>query len=220
MAQPMKSKSFLRSSEGAVASYSFTDLAAGTGIDTFYGYAADISSGATTAAYGYKLAQQLFEPAIADNVTVRNISGAATAVTFNLPPFNLPRIANGNMTSNFSYNVENLDGGAQHSGAVIVNLLKNGTSVASGSTKTTVVNAGSNTMVTSVLPITVPLTLYKKDDTMAVYFKGFTEDPVNVRIWLWFDPQDRDDSTTSAPNITAATNTTKLTTYIPFRIDT
>jgi hypothetical protein len=96
MAPPKMSKrSFLRSGEGAIASYSYTDIAEGTGIVEFYPYVAD-SAGSddyfltTNSSVGSKVAY--WGPA----------DGALINQDFDSAPFNMPKNMKGDLIANIA----------------------------------------------------------------------------------------------------------------------
>lgn len=79
-------KSFLRSSEGSIASYSWTDIASGLGYYTFYGI--KLADGS------YGLIDQVIS-ADESATTIDNNGVANTTITYDTSTFNLPKYVKG-----------------------------------------------------------------------------------------------------------------------------
>lgn len=194
------------------AQYNYYDVAEGTGINIFYGTGADASGAVTRilstqaipATKGYALGGEYGRR---ENVTPE-ASWALTA-------FNTAKTIKGTAYVHFSWTVvANAGPAAYASGAVTAKIYKNGTVI--GSAGTTPQGTNANATVTSTLAIPLTKTSFKTGDVLNLGMVGTGTGDYSV--YVYCDPNNGDFAE-ATPNITAATNTTKLSLYIPFDLD-
>lgn len=182
-----------------IASYDFTDIAEGTGVVDFYGISENLS-GSTL----YALTK--------NSIYSADIQSAGTSWTFNLSAFNLPKIIKGTAIIRFSAaltgnqnNTMNFD--------VAIQKVSDGTAsaIGSASTATLTLPANGTTAKNYTIPISCTQTHFKIGDNLRIVFTGHNG---GTTINLGHDPANRD-----TPEMTAATNPTKMECFIPFRID-
>lgn len=211
MANLMKPKTFIRSSEGAVVSYNWTDLASGSGYQTYY-----LAKDQT----GYILTSHV---AYSDVILTKVVMGA-TGLTKHFDQvfsatLNTPRVVNGNviveiaaqtieddMTLYFIGKFVRIRGGSE---TVIAN--------ATGTTMTGTAGAGVNDH-NSRFMISIPVTnaVFAKGDKIGVRLEGWTTSPfaaANYYILVGHDPRSRTDSVETTLSITNSILN------IPFKVD-
>lgn len=207
-------------SERAIATYSFTDIAEGTGVVKFYGFSTE-TSGALT----YRLSTN---PVYSSQVeTSGSAPGTGTQVIsdmdFDASPFNMPKTIKGNAIINFGYAAISAPGGTSGKAKVTVYIRKwNGTietEIANATTPETAA-AGSGSTVTKMacLPITIPHTHFEAGETLRI--TAVTQAVVTAASCgavFAHDPQNRD-GTYIAPS-SDTDMTTKFEAYIPFTLD-
>lgn len=214
--------------EGSIASYNYTDIAAGTGVVRLYGFAAH-SSGAIT----YHLTDNAVLSGygnITNDVTEESKSSAdngdadftkSSEFDFDLTAFNLPRILTGTAIVNYSIMAKETDASRAYGFFKFV-LIKDsgGSETIIGSTESELVDAGDSTYPdkkSGCVRISCTETHFKKDDilrlTVQAYMKHVSGGN-NTFLHLPHSPQNRD-----TINFTASTYPSKLELYVPFRID-
>lgn len=209
---------FRKSSEAAIASYSFTDIAEGTGIVKYYGFVEEDSGGVDY----YLSTQAVFSRDI--DITATGGASASIDADFDLPPFNLPRTVKGTALVTFTF-------------SLVTGVGTGGTATATakirkwdGSSETDLVTGTSQTITLggeesqkdlSVMSLVVPETLFKTGEilrlTMGVTWTR-TAGANNGTVYLGTDPQNRD-GTNIAPSTDSPATTTKLEFYCPFKVD-
>ena len=220
---------YRRTTEGALINYDYVDLGEGTGIVQVYGFGSDQGRSAT-ASGGVVLyldrnqieagEQAIVNPASGSLYTRRTTiegSGKPNERFFELSEFNLPKLVKGNMYVTFTWAIVETGGSSNVTAYATVKLYKNDTEIATADTSEFKTSASQTTIITSNVRIPVPLTRFKIGDILKVSFQT-TVPSGQCNIYLHHDPNDND-FTDATPNITAATNTTALKVYIPFRID-
>lgn len=202
-----------RTGPAAIASYSYTDIAEGTGIQTFYAFGADAGDGTVT----LHLSGEIIEPGqsqvAADTYPQRTLV-TEVEKTFELTAFNLSKIIKGTAYVNFTWAPE------WGSGTFItkarVKIYKNAVELVSGITSTKSIGSG-DTYITSNLKLIIPRTYFNKGDQLKISFEGIIDSGTG-HIFINNDPLDRD-FTKATPNITAADNTTMCRVHIPFDLN-
>lgn len=228
MASLMKPKSFLRSSEGAVANYNYTDVANGSGYIVF-----TCGSTSNAGTLAYTLDEEAREVGNTDPTTVdaherrflAEIVASTTwaEVTFSTSPFNLPRTING--TAYFVFTLASPHNNtAAETQAPNVNLKINSTSI--GNVSGSSVKIPASGVKTYCLSLSITDKVIQKGDVLKLTFtmvSGGTS--AAQRIAVLHDPLNRDVSaytcfsTWNIPAVTASNNPSKFLAYIPFKID-
>lgn len=184
--------------EPAIASFDFTDIASGTGVQRFYLFESEDDS-----TKDYHLTSNIiFSNTIIYLVTVG--ASGTNDLDFDLTPFNLPRTIEGIGLANLSVKTANSASDIH----CICKLRKwNGTTETDLVTFTTPTLSGTSAFQVFSVPFTIPKTPFKKGDTLR-----FTVDVISVTAAgaFFIDPKDRtfETATTTASFID-----------IPFRID-
>ena len=192
----------------SVASYSYEDIAEGTGIQELNCFVVDEAG-----TYSGVLDKDTITSQANANPsgTYQTRSDIQTnAAEFKLSPFNMPKVVRGTMKVALTF-----IWAGSGSARCKISVMKNTTELAYQYTATTSVQ---NVAYSSIVPISVPLTNFKKGDYLSIKIKG--ENVTGTfTIHLMHDTLNRD-FTATTPNVTASTNHTNLKCYIPFRIDT
>ena len=152
---------YRKASEAAIASYSYTDIAEGTGVTQFWLYSSQNSVG-----LDYHINSNSCFSASTETVCT------GVTIDFDLPPFNLPKNIKGTAIINLCYRID----GASGSGSMSVTLKKY-----SGTTETSISSAVSSpdanaapatyTHWTFHIPITT-IAHFKKGDILRVAITG------------------------------------------------
>ena len=192
----------------AIASYSYTDIAEGTGIIQFKGAinkltTADLYSG--------------------PELTATSSSTSSTLIIdhdFNLSPFNLPKRIKGTATINWTYAFSGTGTGKNitlHWKVRKVPLV--GAEIEIANWTQTFSNT-ANRVTTLFEDITIPGTLFKKGEVLRLTFLAYMTviDSGTFRVTIGIDPQDRD-GTYIVPSTDTPKSTTKLHFYVPFVLD-
>jgi hypothetical protein len=204
--------------ESAIASYSWQELADGTGYVTLYAYATDTGS-----AFAYRLSKSTtycesnkgYTTYSSNYYTRTNI--ASTPITFYLSAFNFPRTIQGNMIISFTWST--YTGGAGYC-QYKASVLKNGVSIANQSSIQKSVPGGTYKYGgTHCLSITIPATNFSKGDILGVTIESTSTS--GGSIYLHHDPMNRDwtESGGSDVGVSAATNPTIIKLELPFKVD-
>ena len=214
-------RTFRKSRDNILASFSFTDLASGTGFVTYNGFNSEDSNG-----LDFHLTEKStgFSQVVGQTIDLSG-SGTAFDLDFDTSTFNLPRTIEGEAIVTLGCGLESLvtTGGRA---TITVKIRK-----WDGSTETEIVSvtsatdiltvtAGNNEQELLVIPLTVPRTLIKKGELLRLtiiieYTKvGGSGDG---RVILGHDPKDRDfDKLTPSSN---KNHTTSIIFEAPFRIN-
>ena len=199
-------------SGNAIASYDFTDIAEGTGINVYNVSKSEIE-GSGVVGEGTLNKTAFDMSANPPNIEYTASTLDSGAVTFELSPFNLPQVIKGTFHANFTIGA--LRTGGSYTWQVQIDILKNSDIIATEKTKERVITA--NAVTTHIVPITIPLTKYKKDDIFKVRFTRI-ESVGTGTIFLHHDNLNRDNSVI-VPNVTAVDNPTRARVFVPFRIE-
>ena len=191
----MKKKSFLRSSEGSIASYNYTDIADGTGVRTFYLCVTRDSS-----ATDYILTQNRI---YSNSVYVT----ANFEDDFDLTAFNLPMTVKGTAVVNMMYYVNNVN-----NNYIEVQVRKyNGSAETNVSSTVQSANiSGATTTGVATMKIPLTQTSFKRGDILRLHVKVNT---TGGTFLMGTDPLSRADPATPAFTITNSFIN------LPFRID-
>lgn len=215
----------LTGAPAAVASYDYTDIAAGTGIETFY-------CGQTSGAYMLSTTPFYSDATLSSHLLV----GASYAYTLEASfatILNLPKIIKGDTIVNVPIGVQSTDTGKSFLDHVRVTLQKvtddTPTDIATGlSSKHSFssLNAGDYGYSMACARLVCPRTHLKAGDYLRVYVELYTqnENTGNHYHFIGHDPKNR---ATSASNpvghaaalLTFGTDPSLLTAQIPFKID-
>jgi len=223
----------------SIASYDYTDIAEGTGVNDFYGFVNVTGSGTSsgsTLISGSSLSQNALYSAQIEDVTAYSTSTWASSgfwiagyhddeidVDFDLTPFYLPKNIGGTAYVRFSY----------YANAVTNNLYigwkaklrkwdgTTETEIAEAVSAVNIISSGTNEKVTLVMPITVPFTHFNKGDQLRLTICGYTATSGNPgsttgNIAFGTDPQNQD-GTYLIPS--TGTETTTLRIWIPFKLE-
>lgn len=210
---------FRKGGEAAVASYDWTDLAAGTGVVAYTGYTSQVSG----AALQYN---------ITSNDSVNSTSGAAHAsgssntflnLDFDLTEFNTPRTIKGNILVNFGYYVRStLSSTIKGYSIITIKKVRNGTPIDIGQQSGAVVNSGAGIITKKIMsiPISVTNSLFKKGDILRVnaYLSASGANDGGCEIVVGTDPQNGDQHWL-IPSTDNPKTITKFLAYVPYKID-
>jgi hypothetical protein len=214
MAIPNK---YMMAGEGAIASYSYTDIANGFGYNTLYLFT---SKNNTTTSYGIT-GQILRSKDITLSLTGGNAGGTTTtsSLTFETSEFNLPRRVKGKAIVSFSTHF--LLGDTGRTGYVTVYLSRY-----DGTTDTALGNARTTTFTTNgeelnhLFEISLAGSNIKRGDVLRVKVElsvtGGSGGATLSTLYFGADPSDRDGT-----QLTPSTDntTTQFKIDIPFKID-
>lgn len=219
--------------ENIIASYSYTDVAEGTGIQTFYGFA--LNSG-LSGAVSYALSEKVHYTTHTDattgaNTAIVHTSGAVVVaeadptnsfdLDFDLTAFNLPKVIKGTAVVQVPWGMNYTPSGAL-SGALIVQLAKvsDGTETvfASGAVQRAINNSGTlYSLSTLRIPVATEQSFKKGDNLRMNVIGRVLESGGNAQIGVAHDPMDRAGATVyTASNLP----TRVLKINVPFKIDT
>ncbi len=202
---------YRKSSEAAIATYSYTDISEGTGVVKFYGYSTETS--------GANLYHLSTNPYYSEEVEVSVSTN--TTYNFNLSAFNLPKIIKGTAVINGTIDIKSAAGGTDVDGWILFYIYKVSGSVVStlGSASTPVYNAAAGAETKHILsvPITISKTNFKKGDILRLTAMIYVYNKVGTNtVSLGIDPQNRD-GTYIKPSTDGLI--TKLEFNCPFVID-
>lgn len=222
--------------ERALASYDFVDIAAGTGVQTFYG--GIFLSGAEATSYtstGAKhvLSSQKFYSDVVSATTGGVTSSTTSTKMLDLDwdvSFNLPRVMKGDVVVNLPIGFNDVNSANTYQIVPSIWVRK-----VEGTTETNIVNmsgssflsgGGATGVLTALTAFTgnVPLTTFKAGDKLRVttelWCKTGTDPLANSRFFMGADPQGR--TTTNRDNVEESFKSGDVTVFavqIPFVID-
>jgi len=211
-------KRYSQSQETAIASYDYTDIAAGTGNILFYGAATTITGSSTD----YKLTESPFicDPVkTKEGVTQANTAKKEIDVDFDLTEFNLPRTIKGEAILSMALSLEETAHNVK--GYVIAKIRK-----WDGTTETDIVTAQSAEETSSggtwedfqvTIPLTIPETHFKKGETLRLTIEGWAYGVGGApagNIEIWHDATDTD-----GDGEASGVSSTALKLFCPFEID-
>jgi hypothetical protein len=189
---------FRNTGEAAIASYDYTDIAEGTGVVRFYLF----SSQTSTAADYHLTSNALYS----NDLT---IPGAAD-IDFDLSAFNLPKTIRGTAIAVVGYKLDGTLGPG--SAAIIFTVRKwdgtTETDIAAVTSKTITVPDGQTYYGIINVPITIPLTHFKRGEILRLNLVG--SNTGSTKLYYGIDPMNR---ASGSMEMTAAS------VYIPFRLD-
>lgn len=193
---------YKKASEAAIASYSYTDIAEGTGVVVFNGFK-------TTPSPYYKLGTN---PPYSEEISTLNGTDTPTVMDFDLTPFNLPKIVRG--TAYVSLGIGKAETGSVSVTCQVYKVSAATTAISSARVSKVVVSASSPEMSLVNIPLTQ--THFKIGDIlrlkMTLTNAGWTGGGDYGE--LGHDPAGRDGTYITGTNVT-----TQLKFYCPFRID-
>ena len=214
-------KTFKTASQ-AIASFSFTDIAEGTGVQIFFGYTSELVGGVdehltTKSSIFSKKIETTFVQS-ADTNDVKRID-----LDFDLSAFNFPKTIDG--TGFFSTGMA--ISGAANAGLnfyLIVRIRK-----WDGTTETEIASAESNHINSSGtiktianMSIIIPKTHFASGETLRVTVEGWVQSRVTPAgtgtVAIGHDPKNGD-ATVLVPSTDAPRTTTQMVIHIPFRIE-
>lgn len=200
--------------EGTIASYDYTDIADGSGIQLLYAFSSRPAGTLT-----YHLGKTALEPGNSNPALCttheRRFKFNEDSVTFTTNTFNLPRVLKGKAFVNFTLDPTGAWGTTD---AITITILKNTTTLATTTCEVSV----ASTAVSFNLSMDIAKTIIKKGDTISLKFAAASG---GTQIYLEHDPINRDveaytdSGSASHLAITAANNPTACRLYLPFRID-
>jgi len=212
----MEKKSFIKEGEPVLANYSYTDIADGTGVIEFDGFASTDSAGTT-----YHLTNK---PLFSSPATIQASGGGNldATLTFNLTPFNIPRYLQGTAVVRYSVVAANTSAGTttfteyltiQHvRGAVVTDL---------GTTTTGTNSVAGDTNIsrsTRILRIALTSKQFARGDILRLTLRYVLTRTGGANYVLAFDPLEKDQAQGTA-TLVSATNPTSLKLNVPFRIN-
>jgi len=212
-----------QSTNNALASYDYYDIAEGTGTKIFYGY---VTSGASAISYGLTGDSSIYSNQI-DLFNSGSLFGIIN-VNFDLPAFNLPKTIGGTGLINGVMQVLPFVGSlCSGSFMVYVNKISSGvtTTLVSGTTQLLTKNGGGGLNDFIVLPLTIPQTSFKRGDVLRLNMSGANYKdagaggPSGVGIALGSDPMNRDGIYIKPSSDTNPQTTTRLKFHCPFVLD-
>ena len=213
----------------AVASYSYTDLAEGTGIVKLYAGGLQDANGIK-----YRLQKTAFNTSTTSPAVNQRHTQASTTSTsfsklidldFDTTTFNLPQTVSGTLLANIPYASFN-NGANTTSSYCNLNIIK----VASdGTTETNLVTISSATMVSDTdssrdvyfaFEANVPVTNIAKGEKLRINPEIWTKTTSGtVYVTLMYDPQDATLTMDSPATTVVAAGKTAMNFHVPFRID-
>lgn len=199
-----------RKAPAAIASYNYTDIAEGTGIVQFYGFA--VASGAS---FLLGTAQVYSTPIESNNIALT--PGDMVDKDFDLTAFNTARTISGDGFISMSSAGTQTGGTGVRFNNVIIRKWD-------GTTETDLVTVSgalygfvNDSRKTETLKFTVPTTVYKSGEQLRVTVQVVTHTAAtNGNVFLAHDPQGRNGPTFIPAS--DGSDTTKLEVFIPFRI--
>ncbi len=197
-----------------IASFSFTDIADGTGVQIFYGFHTKVE---TTDSY-HLTGKVIPSNDIQLSVGVSNASLTKVFdLDFDLSAFNLPKDIEG--TAYASVPIRQGAGSGTTSFYIIAKLRK-----WDGSSETEIASAQSETLTSLdieknvLVPLTVPLTHFKAGETLRLTIEGWqVGEPSVGAVGIAFDPTGR--TTNEFPGTDDPIETTILQVLIPFLLN-
>ena len=184
---------FIVSSEGAIASYNYTDIASGTGFVSYYGAAV-----ATDGGTSYILTTNPIHSSTATETNPTTIDGFS--ITFNKPQ---------NIKGTLITDIPVIFSGLGNTLYCTITVYKNSTQIGTAISDTRT-GAASYSYKSFAVPITISQTHFKKGDTLKIKLV-FTKS--GGSFYLGYDPQNR---TTGE---TLSNECTIMRYYVPFVID-
>ncbi len=155
----------------AIATYNFTDIAEGTGINKFWFFTSETNGGADE----HISTNQSYSMEIETDYGITSITNLVlkTDEDYDLSEFNLPKTIEGTAIANIGFRVNASSGTI--GGAVKVLIRK-----WDGSSETEIAQGFSQEITTTgeekvilVIPITIPKTHFKKGETLRVTLQGY-----------------------------------------------
>src|SRR3990167_504132 len=212
---------YRRSGESSVTSFDFYDIAEGTGIKTFYGATtdnpvSDLSGALLTSAVYSSGINPTNNPTGWE--TRNNQTASWTSIiskTFKTT-FNMPKLIKGTLYANVPTRIVTPNGTDSSNHYIDVTIYKNDTSVATASGANMYFLSGTSTIdnYMSLVPVTLPLTSFKKGDILKAKIQLFSKgDGTSIILAMGHDPMGR------VPSSIYSNGTSKLIVNVPFVID-
>lgn len=200
-----------------IASYSYSDAAAGILVQLYYGMNSEDSVG-----QDYHLTKQVQYSS--SEGTTHSGDTAAVDLDFDFTPFDLTQRIEGTATVSLGVYYQSVATGTGNlTGTVSVRHWDGATEtvLVTNTIPTTAVGSGDAAAKTHVIPLVIPLTIFATGDTLRVTVTlslPRTGGAGNMVVGLGHDPQNRDWAAFIAPS-GDDTVTTQLRCYIPFKLD-
>jgi len=215
MADLMKKKSFLRSGEGAIASYNYEDIASGSGVIVFYALEASTSTNGSNEQAKYFLTTERIKSK--DYYTQYTIPGGNWCkfceFSFDSLPFNTKRILNGRCYFSPLFKIDT----NELSVYATITLIKysNSTEEILGSVQSGVI-AGGGKYKRPTTYLDISNVVFKKGDLLRIKFEGYGHyGGGSASAWFYYDGYGRG----LPADIEGNTETADSIFYIPFKID-
>ena len=217
---------YRKSSEAAVASFDYTDIAEGTGVTMFNGFVTEASG----AVLGYHLlkSETIYSSKIETESSSYTSGSDYTSrinLSFDLPAFNLPKTLKGNANVLFTLWNKCVAAGTSTDAYVKVTIQKwDGTTptdiVQAMSPATNAAGAGVTVKKIMNIPLAIPMTSFKKGEILRLNLNVFAKVPASTegQVCIGHDPLNRD-GTNIVPSTDDPDTITKLLFYCPFVID-
>jgi len=210
--------------ENVVASYDYSDIAEGTGIKAFYALVVTGAGGANANILSDEpLYSLVIQYALADVSITTEAYVAYVDESFNLSPFNLPKIVNGTAYLTWtSTNQANTDPDQLGYWEIIISKVS-GLDVTTVGSVTDTAASTSRSLHLQTFKIPLTKTHFKKDDILRLTIKGWakcteTPDTHTRNFYFGTDPQNRDGANIK-PSTDDPVTTTVTKLYIPFALD-
>ena len=189
---------YRKSAEGSIASYDYFDIAEGTGILTLYG--------ATTTTGAILTKNIVYSTTIEESG-----AGSAPSQTFELSPFNLPKIISGTAYINVTMEADSVS--TPYTAYLVFQFYKNSDTL--GSATSGAVLTAASEYKTGLYSVAIPETNFKKGDVLKLEVT-MVDSASNGHLAWGHDPKNRD-GTYITPTTTETT--TQLVVNVPFKID-
>jgi len=222
----MLQKKYAQTQEPAIASYSYTDIAAGTGVQTFY------AASATSGANFILTSETLYSENV---MTWAGTDNANYAKKIDLDfdvELNLPRRIKGDLIANVPFGIGWKEASTGTNSYAVVTLKKVDvndaeTTIATATGKVLGIGGTAIGQVMDCIILDVPLTHYKKGEKIRITVEIWAkrENAVTVFVLLGHDPQSRaygywDQINGGAPkDFDFGTTPTNMSFRIPFVLD-
>ena len=204
-----------------VVTYSFTDIAEGTGVQIFYAFTSESSTGVDQ---HLTTQSDVYSAIVETRIVTGSVSVAEKVIDmdFDLSPFNLSQDIEGTGL------ILNTISAGTSSGQTDTNFFIYKLRKWDGSTETEIASVQSPSVSTAgsvvnelvTIPFTIPRTHFSKGDVLRLTCEGWTASTSTDTTIIAFghDPRNRD-GTNISPSTDDPATITQLILHIPFRID-
>jgi len=210
-----------------ITSYDYTDIADGTGVIKFQGSKTETSAGVDYILSRETLSSSYLETSSADEaLDGSQVSRLIQSVDFDLTTFNIPKSAKGTAYIETSFNITKVSGTDTAKGYMIYTL-KNvpevGSTVEIASVQTIERNTNASSSQRVSLPMTIPLTHFKRGDTLRLTIEGWARAGGGTgcvgKTTIPHDPSNSQGTVIVTATFQGETFTTKLDMHIPFLLE-